>query len=68
MRKAMTSKKGAQEEMKQNDKFDQARSKKRSVELKKLLFCFFSALKSPREPPQGVWFRGGGLRLGVCKY
>ena len=60
MKKTMTSKKKAKEETEKNNKFDQARSKK-SFELKKGFFPFFSALKSPREPPP----RGGGPRRGL---
>ena len=37
MKKTMTSKKGAKEKMTKTNKFDQARSKKRSVKLLKLL-------------------------------
>ena len=64
MRKTTISKKGAKEEMKKH-KIDQARSKKRSVELKKILFWFFSAFKSSREASQGVGFRGGWYCLSV---
>ena len=52
MKKTMTSKKGAKEETEKNKKFDQARSKKEVLNLRSF-FSFFSALKSPREPPRG---------------
>ena len=52
MRKTTTSKKGAKEEMKKNYKFDQARSKKRSVELKKFFFDSFLPLRAPERHPR----------------
>ena len=64
----MISKKKAQEETDKNQQIRPGEVKKKSFELKKVFFSFFSALKSPREPPQGVGGRGGWLRLAVCKY
>ena len=60
MKQTMTSRKGAKEETEKNNKFDQARSKKRSIKLNKFFLNSFLPSRAPERPPRGWGSAEGG--------
>ena len=65
MKKTMTSKKGAKEETEKNNKFDQARSKKKVLNLKSFVVDSFLPLRAPESPPKG-WGSAEGVIACPC--
>ena len=60
MKKTMISKKGAKEETEKNNKFDQARSKKEVLNLRRFFFDSFLPSRAPESPPKG-WGSAEGV-------
>ena len=65
MKKTMTSKKGAKEETEKNKKFDQARSKKEVLNLRRIFLYSFLPFRAPESPPKG-WGSAEGVIACPC--
>ena len=63
MKKTMTSKKKAKEETEKTNKFHQARSKKKVLNLRSVFFDSFLPLRAPESPPRGYGSAEGAV---VC--